>query len=141
MGSVGHGFEVDMSKDGRAVPLVRRARVGVQALAQRGQALSLTLLRFFLRLAPSEHQPVFVLTLVIGVLCGLAAVAFHLAIQSAEALLIDRALATPAPAWIFLTILLPTLGGLIGGALLYYVVPGRGRQRHPTGQGRLRHQG
>jgi hypothetical protein len=41
---------------------------------------------------------VFVLTLLIGVLCGLAAVAFHLAIQSAEALLIDRALAAPAPA-------------------------------------------
>jgi chloride channel protein, CIC family len=123
MGCVGYIFEVGMSQNRNAAPLIRRTRVGVQALALCGQALRLSLLRLFLQLAPSKRQRVFVLTLLIGVLCGLAAVAFHLAIQSAEALLIDWALVAIAPAWIFLTILLPTFGGLIGGALLYYVVP------------------
>jgi hypothetical protein len=95
MGSVGHGFELDMSKDGRAVPLVRHAHAGVQALPQRGQALSLTLLRFFLRLAPPNASGCSCSRSLSA--CGLAAVAFHLAIQSAEALLIDQALAMPAP--------------------------------------------
>ena len=58
----------------------------------RWRAINLAALRLFLRLAPSERQRVFVLTLVIGALCGLAAVAFHLAIQAAEGALIERAM-------------------------------------------------
>jgi CIC family chloride channel protein len=80
-------------------------------------------LRLLLRVAPSERQRVFALTILAGVLCGLAAVAFHLTIRAAEGLLIDRALSASAPSWMFWTILLPTLGGVISGALLYYVVP------------------
>ena len=81
------------------------------------------LLRVFLRIVPSERQRVFVLTLIIGATCGLAAVAFHLAIQAAEHALIDRALAAPGTSWIGWTIVTPGLGGLLSGALLYYVVP------------------
>jgi CIC family chloride channel protein len=87
------------------------------------RALNLAALRLFLRLAPSERQRVFALTIVIGALCGLAAVAFHLAIQAAEGALIERAMAAPGTSWMLWTILVPTLGGLISGVLLYYVVP------------------
>jgi len=66
---------------------------------------------------------VFGLTLVAGVLCGLAAVAFHLALRGTEHLLVDRAMAAGGHKWIVLTISVPTIGGLIGGALLQYVVP------------------
>src|SRR5262245_21893168 len=99
------------------------ARARLHDLAQRSQSASLAVLRLFLQIAPSERRRVFALTLAIGVLCGLAAVAFHLAIQFAEAHLIEQALDAPAPYWIGLTVLLPTLGGLLSGALLYYVVP------------------
>ena len=44
------------------------------------RALKLAALRFFLRLVPRESQRVFILTLVVGTVCGLAAVGFHLAI-------------------------------------------------------------
>jgi len=54
-------------------------------------------LRLLLRVAPSERQRVFALTILVGVLCGLAAVAFHLTIRVVEGLLIDRALSASAP--------------------------------------------
>ena len=94
-----------------------------RAEGARWRAINLAALRLFLRLAPSERQRVFVLTLVIGALCGLAAVAFHLAIQAAEGALIERAMAAPGTSWMLWTILVPTLGGLVSGVLLYYVVP------------------
>src|SRR6476620_4846082 len=94
-----------------------------RASGARWRAINLAILRLFLRLAPSERQRVFVLTIVIGALCGLAAVAFHLAIQAAEGALITRAMTAPGTSWMLWTILVPTLGGLIGGVLLYYVVP------------------
>lgn len=73
---------------------------------------------------PSESQHLFALTLLVGVVCGLTAVAFHLTIRAAEALFIDRALAAPGSSWMLWTLLTPTLGGLIAGALLTWVVPG-----------------
>ena len=94
-----------------------------RAEGARWRAINLAALRLFLRLAPSERQRVFVLTIVIGALCGLAAVAFHLAIQAAEGALIERAMAAPGTSWMLWTILVPTLGGLVSGVLLYYVVP------------------
>ena len=84
----------------------------------------MVLLRAFLRLVPVESHRVFALTLVVGALCGGAAVLFHLAIIAAETRLIDRAMTAPNPHWIWLTILTPTAGGLLSGALLYFVVPG-----------------
>jgi CIC family chloride channel protein len=80
-------------------------------------------LAVFLRLVPSEAQRVFALTIIVGMLCGLAAVAFHLAIRFAENRLIDRAMTASGHTWIAWTIITPTLGGLLGGALLEYVAP------------------
>jgi len=82
----------------------------------------LALLSTFDRILPSESQRVFALTLIVGAACGLAAVAFHLGIIWAEELLIDPALQSSSYGW--LAILTPALGGLLGGILLTYVVPG-----------------
>src|SRR5690242_20658340 len=66
-------------------------------------------LRLFIKLLPNESQRVFVLTLIAGALCGLAAVAFHLAIIKAEDLLMGAALASKYALW--LGILTPIAGG------------------------------
>jgi len=76
------------------------------------------------RLVPNESQRLFAMTLVIGAACGLAAVGFHFAIALGERLMIQRALAAPGRSWMFWSILSPALGGLFGGLLLQYVVPG-----------------
>ena len=76
-----------------------------------------------LRLALTERHKLFGLTLLIGVLCGLAAVAFHLLINLVGRFAIDSALSAPGHAWIAWTLLVPTVGGLVSGALLQYVVP------------------
>src|SRR6185369_1918401 len=78
----------------------------------------------FLRLVPAESHRVFALTLLVGALCGGAAVLFHLAIIAVESRVIDRAMAAPTPHWMWLTVLTPTAGGLLSGALLYFIVPG-----------------
>jgi len=71
-----------------------------------------------------ESQLLFALTVAIGVLCGLAAVLFHRSIELAQSLLIERALVRSTPRWWLWVIALPTLGGLVAGALLRWVVPG-----------------
>jgi chloride channel protein, CIC family len=91
---------------------------------QTARAANIDLLGAFLRLVPSESHRVFALTLVVGALCGAAAVLFHLGIIAVEARVIDRAMAAPSPHWIWLTLLTPAAGGLLSGALLYFVVPG-----------------
>jgi chloride channel protein, CIC family len=95
-----------------------------ERLRQGVRAVNMTLLRVFLRLVPAESHRVFALTLVVGALCGGAAVLFHMAIIATESRLIDRAMTAPGRHWIWLTILTPTAGGLLSGALLYFVVPG-----------------
>jgi CIC family chloride channel protein len=76
-----------------------------------------------LRLAPSEPQRIFGLTIVLGVACGLVAVAFHEAIRGAQALVIDRTLEGTWSQWIPALLLAPTIGGLIAGAFLRWVMP------------------
>lgn len=93
-------------------------------LTRRWQNLNLSLLRLFLRLVPAESHRVFAVALVAGALCGLSAVSFHLTIIWAENKLIDRAFTAPGRAWIWLTILIPTFGGLICGAILQFLIPG-----------------
>lgn len=101
---------------------------GIRSLAGRaraGMATGLQRLRAVLRrYVPNETQHLFGLTLAVGVVCGLVAVAFHLAIQAAEHLLIDRALNTSGPGWMAWTVATPTFGGLAAGAFLTWVVPG-----------------
>jgi CIC family chloride channel protein len=71
----------------------------------------------------TERHKLFGLTLLIGALCGLAAVAFHLLINLVSRFAIEAALSAPGYAWIPWTLAIPTLGGLVSGALLQYVVP------------------
>jgi CIC family chloride channel protein len=75
------------------------------------------------RLVPTERQRLFGLTIAIGGVCGLAAVAFHVAIEAVAERTIDRAMSATGHAWIGWTLIVPTAGGLAAGLLLYYVVP------------------
>src|SRR4051812_10338894 len=76
---------------------VRRAA----AFLRRAQRMwRLYWLRAELRFIPSETQRLFALTMVIGVLCGFAAVAFHLSIRLAERLIINRAEAASGHSWL-----------------------------------------
>ncbi|MGD0525562.1 MAG: chloride channel protein [Polyangiaceae bacterium] len=84
---------------------------------------SLYLLRAEIRFAPTEAQRLFFLTIVIGVVCGLAAVAFHETITLASHALIDQAMSAPGKTWIPWTLVTPTVGALLCGVLLQYVVP------------------
>jgi len=86
--------------------------------------LRLLVLRFYLWLIPTESQRVFGLTLIVGAVCGLVAVAFHVAILAAEELLIDQAYAREGNIGLFLLIFIPAIGGLLSGFALYYLVPG-----------------
>ncbi len=72
---------------------------------------------------PNESQRLFALTVGIGVVCGLAAVAFHLAIQIVGQFLIEPSMAARGRSWIGWTIATPTLGAAVCGLLLQYVVP------------------
>lgn len=78
------------------------------------------------RLVPSEQQRLFALTILLGGICGLAAVAFHLTIRFAERQMIARAMAAPGRSWIAATILTPTLGGALAGLLLLWLPKARG---------------
>jgi CIC family chloride channel protein len=75
------------------------------------------------RLVPTERQRLFGLTIAIGGVCGLAAVAFHIAIDQVSALTIDRAMAAAGHAWIGWTLAVPAAGGLVAGLVLSHVVP------------------
>src|SRR5271169_4668757 len=82
------------------------------------------LFALLLRLVPTERQRLLVLTILSGGLCGLVAVAFHVGIVKASALLIDRASSAHGHWWIVLTILTPAVGGLVAGLGLQYWAPG-----------------
>jgi len=82
------------------------------------------LIAWLARRLPTERQRMLALTIFAGGLCGLAAVAFHLAIAWLEKLLIEPANHAPGYWWIVLTIVSPALGGLIVGLGLAYWAPG-----------------
>lgn len=107
----------------KVINISRRKRARIRVLRRRLHSINREFLRLSIKLIPSENQRVFGLTIVIGVLCGLAAVAFHLAIRFTEQNLIDRAINSPGYSWVWLTILVPVAGGLICGWLLTNVVP------------------
>lgn len=87
------------------------------------QAIRLRWPEVLRRFAPSERQRLFALTVVLGGICGLAAVAFHLLIDLVSVLGIERALAAPGRSWIGWTLIVPAAGGLVSGAILHHVVP------------------
>ena len=94
---------------------------GVRSRLQFG---SVRLLVLYNKIVPSENQRLFVLTIIIGIVCGFAAVAFHLSIKLLEGYLIDRALAAPFPSAAFWIIFTPAAGALVCGIFLYAVAPG-----------------
>lgn len=98
------------------------ARAYWRLFRRRWRAFKLTALGAFIRYLPSESQRVFALTLVAGALCGLAAVAFHLAITWFETRLMGAALESPN--MVALGILTPAAGGIVCGLLLAFVAPG-----------------
>lgn len=71
----------------------------------------------------SEARQIFLLTILVGCLCGLVAVAFQLTIHSLERLLIERALQAPGSTWMIWTLVTPTLGGLLAGAAMTWLFP------------------
>jgi CIC family chloride channel protein len=79
--------------------------------------------RLFNRLPLREHQKIYLLTLMIGAACGLAAVCFHLLLDFFQQEIIYRAAATPGWWRIPLVICIPAVGGLIAGAGLYFYAP------------------
>jgi CIC family chloride channel protein len=87
-------------------------------------ALRARIKRLVLKAMPSETQHVFALTLLIGVVCGFAAVGFHLSIGLVEKLTLQRGLRALGSWWMLWSILIPAFGGLIGGIALTYLVPG-----------------
>jgi len=96
----------------------------LRRLRKRGRSVNLTLLRLFLRVVPSESHRVFGVALAAGAFCGLAAVSFHLAIIAAENILIGRAFHASGQSRVWLIILIPTIGALLSGLILQFIVPG-----------------
>jgi CIC family chloride channel protein len=82
--------------------------------------------RYSIRFAPTEAQRTFGVTLLIGAGCGLLAVAFHATIVALDALLIGNAQRAASPWWVALTLLCPTLGGLLAGVALLAFPAARG---------------
>jgi H+/Cl- antiporter ClcA len=96
------------------------ASVRAQELLDRARRAAVAI---SLRVAPSEPQRLFGLTIAIGGICGIVAVAFHEAIQLAQELGIARAVGSTSE-WAMLAVaLLPALGGLLVGLFLQYVAP------------------
>ena len=73
------------------------------------------------RFSPTERQRLLGLTILIGGVCGLVAVAFHESIRVLAGLTIDRAFVSPGNTWMLWVILVPSLGALVSGVMLYYV--------------------
>jgi CIC family chloride channel protein len=105
-----------------AAPVDWKARLG-RWLRKVFELRNLYLLRVQLRFAPTEAQRLFGLTIAIGVLCGLSAVAFHLSIRFVEARVVNPATGAPWPWLVPLTVLVPALGALACGWLLTFVAP------------------
>lgn len=105
-------------------PALREARnESVRGRIARALRLrKLYFLRAEVKFAPTEAQRLFFLTIVIGICCGLAAVAFHLTINAVEHLLVAR-VSPGAPDWPLWVIATPTGGAVVCGVLLQYLVP------------------
>src|SRR5499426_429176 len=79
--------------------------------------------RAFNRIPLRENQKIYILTLLIGGLCGLAAVSFHLLLDFFQTHIIYAAAATAHWWRIPALIIIPVVGGLIAGAGLYFLAP------------------
>jgi len=78
------------------------------------------------RFSPTERQRLFGLTIAIGGVCGLVAVLFHKSIRWLEGITIEKAFHAPGDSWIGWVLIVPTVGALLCGVMLYYVPGARG---------------
>ncbi|HZS04598.1 MAG TPA: chloride channel protein [Blastocatellia bacterium] len=78
---------------------------------------------FLDRLGLPDNQKLFLVTLLIGGICGLVAVLFHVLIKAAERNIIRHVFIATGWRQVVLTLLVPTLGGLVVGVLLQFWVP------------------
>lgn len=101
-------------------PRLQRLRERARAV---GRSANRGLLAAIARATPSEQQRLFALTLVVGGACGLAAVAFHVAIRFAERAMLARALALPGAASTAAVVLTPAAGALVAGVVLHRWAP------------------
>ncbi len=96
-------------------------------LRRKWYRIELRATRIIDRLGLPENQKLFLITLIVGAVCGLVAVAFHLLILAMERNIIRHVFVAYERGfnWKFaaLTLLIPTLGGLLVGLLLQYWVP------------------
>lgn len=99
-------------------PTTRWSRIRQKLDDLRARAVAVTL-----RSSPSEPQRVLALTLALGGVCGLVAVAFHEAIRRASSLLFGRFGIEDGWLWAPWVILVPAVGGALSGILLERVVP------------------
>ncbi len=76
------------------------------------------------RFTPTERQRLFGVTVVIGGVCGLVAVAFHQSIRWVERISIERAFA--AESWGIWVVAVVLLGALVAGLMLHHVPGARG---------------
>jgi len=96
-------------------------------LRRKWYRIELRATRIIDRLGLPENQKLFLITLIVGAVCGLVAVAFHLLIMAMERNIIRHVFVAYERGfnWKFaaLTLMIPTLGGLLVGLLLQYWVP------------------
>lgn len=82
---------------------------------------------FFDRLGIPDNQKLFALTLLVGTVCGIVAVFFHILIRAMERNIIRHVFVAYERGYsvkfVVLTLTIPTLGGLAVGLLLHYWVP------------------
>jgi CIC family chloride channel protein len=100
------------------VPNAARAAPASARLRRRAEVAQRAVLRILTRVTPTEQSRVFAVTLIVGGLCGLVAVSFHLAIRFSESMLIERFPVDHGHAWIPWVLGVPTVGGLVAGVAL-----------------------
>lgn len=79
--------------------------------------------RAFNRIPLRENQKIYILTLLIGGFCGLAAVSFHLLLDFFQTHIIYAAAASAHWWRIPALIVIPAIGGLVAGAGMYFLAP------------------
>ncbi len=77
----------------------------------------------FNRVPLREQQKIYILTLLIGGICGIAAVSFHLLLDYFQDHMIYAAAASHHWWRLPSVVLIPSIGGLIAGAGLYFLAP------------------
>lgn len=92
-------------------------------LRRKWYRIELKATHFFDRLGLPDNQKLFLLTLLVGAVCGLMAVAFHVLIRAAERNILRHVFLAIGWRQVVLTLLVPTLGGLGVGLLLHFWVP------------------